>query len=52
MERLNVSLTNRNYKTLVVENGNLISMDLTENIKKKFLWYNIVDPFMEKKEKK
>ena len=45
-------VNNRNYKTLVVENGNLISMDLTENIKKKFLWYNIVDPFMEKKEKK
>jgi len=43
---------NQNLKTLVVENGKLISMDLTENIKKKFLWYNIVDPFMDRKDKK
>lgn len=42
---------NQNYKTLVVENGQLISMNLTENIKKKFLWYNIPDPFMDKENK-
>ena len=38
----------KNYKTLVVENGKLISMDLTENIKKKFLWTGITDPFSER----
>lgn len=42
---------NKNYKTLVVEGGKLISMDLTDNIKKKFLWSQIVDPFSMRKEK-
>lgn len=39
----------KNYKTLVVEGGKLVSMDLTENIKKKFLWSNIDDPFTRKR---
>lgn len=40
----------RNYTNLVVEDGNLISMDLTENIEKKFLWSDITDPFAERRE--
>lgn len=39
----------QNYKNLVVEGGKLVSMDLTENIKKKFLWSDIVDPFAERR---
>lgn len=35
----------KNIKTLVVENGKLVNMDLTENIKKKFLWSGITSPF-------
>lgn len=37
-----------NIKTLVVENGKLVNMDLTENIKKKFLWSGIISPFEKK----
>lgn len=42
-------VNNRNYKSLVVEKGQLISMELTENIKKKFLWYGVADPFVSQK---
>lgn len=41
-------VNDKNSKTLVVEGGKLISMDLTENIKKKFLWSDIADPFTRK----
>ena len=41
---------NKNFKTLVVESGKLVSMDLTENIKKKFQWSQISDPFSMRKE--
>lgn len=42
-------VSGENITSLVVEGGNLVSTDVPENIKKKFLWSEIIDPFVERR---